>query len=921
MRRCAAVILAVALATSASFGASAGEHDSFVLRAGRILPVAKGLPEVIENGVIVVRDGRIVAIGSDVPIPPDLRVIDLPDAVVAPGLVAASGDWAGTHAGDEAVSGAYHAVDSFDRYGDYRDILATGVTTIHVNPGWHRLVAGRGAVVRLGGYHDERVLSSASDLTINLVADALGPPDLQTFLIPPSGDRGVTPQQPQRPFSRAGQLLAIREALAAAESKEGRGNVHLSMFREAWNQQSPLRIHAQRAEDIINAAAFLSGQKRTGYIVGGIEAAQAASQLAATGTRLVYTIDAPLRSTQSNLGNDPFALAGDDRNLARLAGVTFALGLSPDLPVTDLRLAGAAARRSGLSEQQVLASLTRIPAEILGVGDRVGSLAVGLEADLVAYTGHPLEVTSHVERVYTRGKLVYKRTPPPAMVVRGGTIWLGPDNWLRDGAVLVEDGRITAVGKRVPHPVGARVIDAGPDGFIAPGMIDAFGHLGLEGDRGALPANLSLTPLVGAPTLEATRVAKAGVTTVVTAPYAFDNNGSQVAAIRTYGEGRQDRIVAPTAGVVLSVRGSDAKAIPGRLNGRITAAKRYLETWQKYEKDLAEWEQKRASGQLPAATRPAEEVVTQTPSVDPVSGTWQARVFGGPLPREFEGKVAFRLTGANVEARIIDPVPPTEVRIIGTLEGTKLRGTIEADTGGMGTPQWQADLVEPDVMRGTISVQMFSVNFEARRVDKGPVEFRVERVRRATAGRDGRPLPPAVDEALEPWKAVLEKKMPVIVDAGTTQEIDAVLDVLCDEHGLAVVLRGAENAARQHERLVAKGVGVIAPTQVVRQESNRPYHQPHELNRLGIPVAFQSDAEDGARLLPRLGLYAVEQGMSAEAALASLTIDAARMFKLDHRIGSIAAGRDADLVIYTGHPFDAASRVKHVIVGGKELTP
>lgn len=629
MRRCAAVILAVALATSASFGASAGEHDSFVLRAGRILPVAKGLPEVIENGVIVVRDGRIVAIGSDVPIPPDLRVIDLPDAVVAPGLVAASGDWAGTHAGDEAVSGAYHAVDSFDRYGDYRDILATGVTTIHVNPGWHRLVAGRGAVVRLGGYHDERVLSSASDLTINLVADALGPPDLQTFLIPPSGDRGVTPQQPQRPFSRAGQLLAIREALAAAESKEGRGNVHLSMFREAWNQQSPLRIHAQRAEDIINAAAFLSGQKRTGYIVGGIEAAQAASQLAATGTRLVYTIDAPLRSTQSNLGNDPFALAGDDRNLARLAGVTFALGLSPDLPVTDLRLAGAAARRSGLSEQQVLASLTRIPAEILGVGDRVGSLAVGLEADLVAYTGHPLEVTSHVERVYTRGKLVYKRTPPPAMVVRGGTIWLGPDNWLRDGAVLVEDGRITAVGKRVPHPVGARVIDAGPDGFIAPGMIDAFGHLGLEGDRGALPANLSLTPLVGAPTLEATRVAKAGVTTVVTAPYAFDNNGSQVAAIRTYGEGRQDRIVAPTAGVVLSVRGSDAKAIPGRLNGRITAAKRYLETWQKYEKDLAEWEQKRASGQLPAATRPAEEVVTQTPSVDPVSGTWQAPAAAG----------------------------------------------------------------------------------------------------------------------------------------------------------------------------------------------------------------------------------------------------------------------------------------------------
>ncbi len=70
-------------------------------------------------------------------------------------------------------------------------------------------------------------------------------------------------------------------------------------------------------------------------------------------------------------------------------------------------------------------------------------------------------------------------------MVQAGTIWISPEQQIRDGAVLIEDGKITAVGPSVPHPRFARLIDAGPTGFVAPGLIDGVSHLGLEGDKSA----------------------------------------------------------------------------------------------------------------------------------------------------------------------------------------------------------------------------------------------------------------------------------------------------------------------------------------------------------------------------------------------------------------------------------------------------
>ena len=918
IRSLATTLLAAVLAAPCAL---AQDAPSYAVRAGKIYPVADDQPHVIEDGIMVVRDGVIVALGpaDSIEVPHDLTLLDYRHATIMPGIVAASTNIAGSHNGDESISGMYRAVDAFDRYGEFNEYLAAGITTAHLDPGTHRLVSGRGAVVQLGGYYDERVLNDNADLAVNLVPQSLNPPDLQHWLVPPTGDQPVTPSTIQRPSSRLGQYLALREAINATPNGV---DVHLQSFQSAWNAQMPLRLSAQRTEDLLGAMRFLGTNQRAGYVVGGIEAVGVADALRRSGLALVYTIDSPVGSAGTNLGGFD-ALSSNIDDLAHLQGVNIALATTAGASPTDLRLLGATALRAGWSEQQVLSALTRTPAEILGVADRVGSLEPGKHADFLVLSGEPLATRTHINRAYINEHLVHRSDlAREAVVVRAGTIWLGPDNWLTNGSILIEDGRITAVGRSVPHPPGAQLIDAGEDAFITPGFIDGHGHLGLDGDRGTLPPQLSLAGLIGAPDLHAERVSRAGVTTVVTSPYGFHNNGSQVTAIKTAGDSREARVIDTTSAVAFSVAGMDPEAIQGRLKGRIDAGRKYLETWQKYEEELEAWKAERAAGKTP--TEDAGSNIEETESTgggasDPITGTWEVRVSGGPLPQEFQGKVAFRLTGNQIEGRVIEPTGPIEHRILGTLTGTKMSGVIEVDTGGMGQPTWQGEITEPDVMSGSISLATISANFEARRIDKSAVEFKVMRSKRRTTGPDGRPLPPRVNETLEPIRAWLEKRIPALIQCSTTQEIEAVLDYLVDSEELPVILLGAPNASYVAERIRDAQVGVIVPAEIMSTRDRQPYHAADDLTRRGVSVAFQSDAEDGARLLPLVGLHAVERGMSAEQALAAFTIDAARMYMIDDRVGSITTGRDGDLVIFSGHPFETSSRVLRVIVNGREV--
>lgn len=939
-----ACVLALSLLLGVTSTAARADGPTLAIRAGRIMPVAPGLDWVIEDGVILIVDGRIAEVGPafEVMIPADVPVTHLPDATIMPGLVAASSNLVGPHRGEASISADYRAVDSFDRYEDYRAVLAAGVTTVHLSPGWHRLVSGQGAVVRLAGPASQRVLRDSSDLTITLGESVFNPPNLVEFLTKPSPDNAIEPAQRQRPSTRLGQYLALREAIAAATSPRTPGakfDYQNEALGRLWSEKRPLRVQAHLAQDVAGAISFLATNGREGYLVGGFEAGDVAGELRAADVPLVYTIDAAFRSPGGNVGSDPDALVPDVEDLSALEGVRLALALS-DGSLGDLRLAAATALRAGLSERTVIESLTIVPAELLGVADRVGSLAPGTVADVIVLNGDPLATTTHVQRVYAAGRLAYDIDVRPeqpgvrpraerTVVVRGGTVWRGPNDWLEGGQVLIEDGRIVSVGKRVPVPAGAQVIDAGPDAFIAPGFIDAFGHLGLEGDNGALAPNLSLAPLYGVTDVMDHRVASAGVTTVVAGPYRFHGRGSRLTAVKTFRplpRSERSEIVRDTAAVAFDVRGSDPKSIANSLKQPLDAGKKYLDTWLKYEKDLAEWEKKKAEGKLEPVEKPkTEEVAEQKVEEDPITGTWTVRATGGPMPEPVDAKVSLNLRGTQIEGRLVEPVEATEFnhKITGTLSGKKITGTVEIDAPVElpAPPFWEGEIVEPDHIKGTAGLRgIIQVDIELRRVDKESTQFSVTRTRRKTTGEDGRPLPPPVDENLEPIRALLTNRIPALVSAGTSREIEEVLAVLADQYKIEhIVFLGAEEARLAAEKMKEKKASVVLPPEVLRAEKRQPYHQGDDLVRRGISVAFQSNAEDGARTLPTVGLYAVNRGMSAEAVLEAMTIGAARMYRIDDRVGSIEPGKDGDLVIFTGHPFDAASRIERVIINGEEV--
>jgi hypothetical protein len=389
-----------------------------------------------------------------------------------------------------------------------------------------------------------------------------------------------------------------------------------------------------------------------------------------------------------------------------------------------------------------------------------------------------------------------------------------------------------------------------------------------------------------------------------------------VTVVKTGGKDRLSRVVRKTAGVIFHLRDVDPMKIGEQLTKHLEEGKKYREKWLKYEKELAEWKEKQAKGEKVDGEAEAEEAAEEEQKEDPITGTWTLTISGGPMPEPQTATMQLRLTGSDIEGRIIVPGMPEEAKVVATFDGKHISGEIQMDIEGMGYPTVEADLVEEDHIVGIVSFEGMEVDLDAQRTDKEAPEFKV--VKRRTRGKGGRPLPPKVEEKLEPIRAMLDKKIPAVCAVRTAAQIDAVLKV-AESFEVSVVLVGAEEAAAHAETLIEKSVGVVVPKDMVRWWNERWYHQSDDLSRKGVSIAFQSDAEDGARALPLLGLHAVERGLSPDAALAAFTTKAAKMYKLDDDIGSLEAGRFGDLVIFSGHPFEVGSSVTRVIINGEEV--
>lgn len=379
------------------------------LTGARVLPV-EGEP--FDDGVVLLEDGKILALGSGLAVPDGAERIELPGKVILPGLIDAHAHvgvweeaegWAGDDVNEmtDPVTAQVRAVDAINPADlGFRDAITGGVLAANVNPGSGNPIGGQTVAVKTWGRTvDEMVLRQPSGLK-----SALG-----------ENPKRVYGEKKQMPSTRLGTAAVIREALVKAqnylrkqdqpapEAVEER-DLKLEALGRVLRREIPWRQHCHRADDIATALRLADEFGYELVIDHGTEAHLLADLLAARG---VPVIIGPLFTTRAKVELRQRSLANP--GLLAAAGVTIAIMTDhPVVPIHFLIYQASLAVKEGLDPTTALRALTIQPARIMGVQERIGSLAPGKDADLCVWSGDPLDVMSRVEQAWVNGRRIYR---------------------------------------------------------------------------------------------------------------------------------------------------------------------------------------------------------------------------------------------------------------------------------------------------------------------------------------------------------------------------------------------------------------------------------------------------------------------------------------------------------------------------------
>ncbi len=923
----AAAVLAASVCAQAAPAVPSG---SFAVRCGTLLLGDGGVP--LRDAWLVVVDGKVRSAGTDAP-PPDLPVVDARARVVMPGIVAVDSDLAPAADSEYQFTPDAQALDQFDFERMQLAALQGGVTTAYLSPARQRLVSGQGAVVKLAG-NDlvERVLLDRACLRINFGDGAIAAPRVFEPTAHPTDDDPLVPARIQTPTGRISVLAELRAAFAAAtDAVSGPGGRGAAENR--YDEQPLADVVAGKLP--VRAAAFAANDIRRALLLQQelgvrmvLEDAQELGDVAerAAAQKVAATFRVPVRFGREEPGGEDRLQKApvprpDAPAKAAAAGVTIGLAPAAGVPLRDYLMAVAIAVRHGLPPARALRAVGADAAAILGVQDRVGTLAAGKDADFLVLSGEPLAIGTLVEQTWIDGARVWTRkVSTKSLAIRAGLVHDGLGRSYRDGVVLMQDGRIKAVGADLAVPFGAEVVDV-PHAVVTPGFVDAFSHLGLAGEGSPVPPGTPAQRVHDAiehddpmfrPALEE------GITTLLVSGKDGGPVAGRIAAVKTGASGHAAMIVREIAGLRLAHDAIGPDAIKP-LADQIARGKQYVEAWRKYEKDLAEW---RSGGKPPAAEpAPAAPKPAADAPPDPVSGTWEAELtIQGQvrLTVVFELKHdAGKVTG---QVRISfggRDTPPQEITNGSFADGT-LKLEFRGMGGGGGAPTTLEAKLEGDAMTGKVTLpRIGEQELTGKRTSKtagGGAPRRAPPA--AKTGEGGEPKAPKVDEALEPMRAALEKRAALVVRTVRGSAIRDVVELL-EKEAIPYVLHGATDALDDPAALAGKTPPILVGPQVVVEEKGTLRNVPATFADLGVPVVFGSGECAGSKHLPMHAAYAVRYGLSPSDALAALTSATARAFHIDDRVGSLAKGKDGDLVVFSGNPFEPQSRVLVVVCNGE----
>jgi imidazolonepropionase-like amidohydrolase len=855
-------LAAAAVLAAISIHAVAAATLPILIRGGTLLTVTQG---TLEKGDLLIRDGRIAAIGRSLEAPPGTFVIDASGRYVLPGIVDTHSHmgvypWPGVEANSDGneltdpVTPWMRAADAiWTEDPGFERARAGGVTTVQIIPGSGNLIGGEGVTLKL---------RPSADLNRMVFAGA------------PRGIKMALGENPKRvyggrdklPSTRMGNMALFRDAFNQARNyrakwdawrakkEPDRGappdrDLKAEALLDVLDGKIRVHVHSYRKDEILQ---FLKIADEYGFKVASFQHCLEGYKIAPELVRR----DIAVATFAHWWGYKVEAWDGIPHNAALLAraGVRVSIHSDSGNLIQRLYTEAAIAARYGLSEEDALKAITLHPASALGVADRVGSLEVGKDADIAIFTRHPLDAYTLVERTLIDGEVVYSRagvpTPPglpapprppqgpsappakdlvpeavPAShrdlyAIVGGRVHTMTGPPIDNGTVIVEKGLIREVAAGLPAPAGATVIDA-RGLWVFPGFIEPRTHLGL--------AEIDLVDVMR----------------------------------------DEDEATDP---VLPQLRAMDAYYTESEL---IPVA--------------------RLHGLTAALAAPGEgNVVAGTGSLVHLDGDSPDRV----LIKE-DAALLVNL-GEAPKARYgpRKQMPSTRMGI--------------------------AALVRDAFTKAADYRAKWADYARRKEASESGREGAGRKASRGAGGRegDGPPAPPDRDLKLEALLPALEGTMPVLVRAHRVDDILTAVR-LAGEFKLKIILSHGTEAYKVASLLAAKSIPVVVGPISTQPEAIETqgaiYENAALLQRAGVKIAIQTGDTLNARLLPYEAALAVAYGLPWDQAIRAITLNPAEMLGVASRVGSLRPGLDADLAVAEGDPLQPLTRLRLLMIRGRPI--
>ena len=889
----ATAVLTLPASTRVSGQAQRTSPGVVALRGGTIVTVTKG---TIQNGTVVLRDGKIAAVGGpNTEVPAGAEVVDATGKFISPGIIDAH-----SHMANDSINEGGTTVSSMTGIEDVLDptdinlyrAVAGGLTSANILHGSANPIGGKNSVIKI-----RWGAKKASDLLFQGampgIKFALGENPKDIVLGQSTGPR-------RYPATRAGVEYVIRDAFTRAKAYQKewqayerakaaspdllapRRDLQLEPLVEIMEGKRLVHAHSYRSDEIL---MMLRLAEEFGFKIATLqhvlEGYKVAKEIAAHGAGA---------STFSDWWG--YKIEANDAipyNAAIMHKKGVLVSINSDSAEHTRRLNTEAAksmRWGGLTEDEALALVTINPAKQLRVDNRVGSLEIGKDADVVVWTHHPLSAYAIVDRTYIDGTLYYNRATEAQRLAE-----LAKEKDALMAAERAQRRPTTSAGQDDPSWLErleerraaerAGYDHQGHDGeaFTAQGATTSSSVSGGTTPLGAqkpAPAVWAITNAriytVAGPVIERGAI--------------VIRNGK----IEAVGANVQAPAGAPT------VDAAGGHVYPGFINARTTVG--IGEPGVRGYDDSGEMLDYNQHMRTRMAYHAASDAipVARANGITSVAVAPTGGIFGGEVP-------VMNLDGWTFEEATVKPNVGITFNFPPLGGGGGGRG---GGGGGRGGAAPGGDRTFDDVRRER----------DRRLTEIERVLDEARAYARLGANR-------AMNWEMEALVPVVERRLPLIVNVSRDQDIrDAV--AWAEKARVKIIISGGTEANLVAPLLKEKNIPVILGN--ILGPPSRPdgfhastYQLAGELAKAGVKFAFSSGDNTNVRLLPNQAGMSVAWGLDRDAAIRALTIDAAQILGVADRVGTIEPGKDANLFIANGDPLEIKTQISRVVIKGRDV--